>query len=272
MAEYDDLEQSAQASAPVEFYKFVGSFKTYRYTSSDRAIIFSGETYLPVAVSRSRVQAGTHEDDNNSLTLSIPFDTDVVKDYAYAQTPPKLTLEIYRQQADGDELAYVLFWTGKVRGFNVSGRTAEIQVPSIFSLALQGEVPSVYYQAPCNHVLYDPRCGVNPNDHKYEGVVQDVSPLMITLGAEPTTTDNLKGGEIVNMRNGERRLIQSNSGSQIHISYPFVDILPTDEVEMFEGCDHSFFSSGGCPKFDNRINFGGDPYIPQDNPFNGEIA
>lgn len=266
---FEDLEESVASSAPVEGYKFIGSFKTYLYTSADKAQVINGETYLPIAVKRSNIKAGTQEDDNLSLDLDLPFDIDVIRDYAYAQTPPKLTLQVYRQQFD-DDLSWSLFWTGIVRGFNVSGRTAKVQVPSIFSLALQGEIPNVYFQTPCNHVLYDARCGVLRADHRYEMTIQAVAKTLITLTAPGPADHILSAGEIVNLRNGERRLILDNVGSEINIGYPFVDLRPDDDVELVKGCDHSL--SACKAKFDNVINFGGFPYIPSDNPFSGSVG
>lgn len=269
MSDFDDLEESVASSVPVEGYKFIGSFKTYLYTSADKPQVINGETYLPIAVKRSNIKAGTQEDDNLSLDLDLPFDIDVIRDYAYAQTPPKLTLEVYRQQFT-DALAWSLFWRGIVRGFNVSGRTAKVQVPSIFSLALQGEIPNVYFQTPCNHVLYDARCGQLRSDHRYTAYVQAVDRVSITLTTEPAATGILAAGEIVSLRNGERRLILSNEGSAIGIGYPFVDLQPGDRVELVKGCDHSIATCKA--KFDNVINFGGFPYIPSDNPFVGSIG
>jgi hypothetical protein len=268
---YDEFEESATGSAPIEGYKFIGSFKTYRYTSAATSKFIGGELYLPLAVSRSRVKAGTQEDENLSLDLEIPFDTDVVRDYAYAQTPPKLRLEVYRAQEDDDTgLAFGLFWTGIVRGFSVAGRTAKVQVPSIFSLALQGEIPNVFYQTPCNHVLYSPHCGVNRADHLFNGVVETVAGVTITLEAPPTTANDLAAGEIVNLRNGERRMILSNNGTVVSLGYPFVDLQPGDAVEMVRGCPHDLASCKA--KFNNVINYGGFPYIPADNPFEGKLG
>lgn len=273
MSTYNELEASPASSAPIECYKFIGTFKTYFYTSADRTINLAGEDYLPVPVTRSRVKAGTQEDDNLSLDLEFPFDVEVILDYAYAQTPPKLVLEVYRRQPDADSgTDFVLFWKGVVRGFNVNDRVAKIQVPSVFSLALQGELPSVYYQVPCNHVLYDARCGVPRSSHRFTGTVQVVDGVAITLTSAPTTTNDLAAGEIVNLRNTERRLILSNTGSSISIGYPFVDLLPGDPVELVRGCNHRG-KSGDCKlKFDNLINYGGYEYIPADNPFQGEVA
>jgi hypothetical protein len=117
MPTYDDNETSVQESRPIELYKFVGTFKNYLYTSSDQVELFAGENYLPIAVTRSRVKAGTQEDTNLSLDLDIPFDTDVIKDYAFSNVPPRLELTVYRKQPDD---TFAIFWTGLVRGLEVS--------------------------------------------------------------------------------------------------------------------------------------------------------
>lgn len=268
MSDYDLYEESPAASAPVEAYKFIGSFRDYLYTSANRTVTISGERYTPVPVTRSRIKAGTQEDENLSLDLEFPFDTDVVLDYAYAQTPPKLQLEVYRQQTD-DPDAFTLYWQGVVRGFNISGRVAKIQVPSIFSLALQGEIPNVYYQAPCNHILYDERCTIARAANMVARNVAGVDGVTINLSLATGVDGQLAAGEVVNTRTGERRLILSNVGAIIEIGYAFVDIRPGDGLEMFKGCDHSLATCKA--KFNNVINFGGHPYIPADNPFEGSL-
>ncbi len=273
MPDFNEYEQSVAQSSPVEGYKFIGSFKTYRYTSADRDIIIGGETYTPISISRSNVKAGTQEEDDLALDVEIPLDTEVIIDYAYAEVPPTLTLEVYRLQSDDETgTAWSLYWTGEVRGFDVQGRTARVQAPSIFSLALQNEAPSVMYQTPCNVPLYSSLCGVNRADHRFDAVVLAVLPTSITLTTEPTTTNDLKAGVIVNLRNGERRLILANGGQTITIGYPFVDILAGDDVEVVRGCDHKG-RLGDCKnKFDNYINYKGYEDIPPDTPFEGEIA
>jgi hypothetical protein len=271
MASYDEYERSIEDSVPIEGYKFVGTFKTYRYTSADETVTIAGETYTPIPVSRSNVKAGTHEDDSISLDLELPFDTDVILDYAFAQTPPKLILTVYRLQGEdptGD--AWSTYWTGRVRGFSATDRGVKIQVPSIFSLALAGEVTNAYYQVPCNHVLYGPRCTVDADANKFVTTVQTYDGTNISVIGEPTTDNDLVGGELVCPRTGERRRILSNAGSAITVGYQFVDLQPGDEVFLYRGCDHSLETCKA--KFNNVINHGGFKYIPPDSPFEGTIT
>jgi hypothetical protein len=229
MPTYDENESSIQDSQPIELYKFVGSFKSYLYTSSDRLEVFGGENYLPVAVTRSRVKAGTQEDTNLSLDLDIPFDCDVVKDYAFANVPPKLELTVYRKQPDD---TFAIFWTGIVRGFEVADRLGKIKVPSIFSLALSGECPNIHYQVPCNHVLYDNHCQVSRAANTITRFVQAIDGTDISLTAIGPAANDLRGGEIICTRNGERRLILTNVGSLITVGYGFADLQVGDEVDL----------------------------------------
>jgi len=270
MSTFNDLEESVQESLPVECYRFTGSFKNYYYTSSEKAVMIGADVYQPVAVSRSRIKAGTHEDDSLQLDLEIPFDVPVVKDYAFAQTPPKLYLEVFRQQG-GDPTIFSPFWQGEVRGFSVNDRTASIRVPSIFSNALQGEIPNVYYQAPCNHVLYDDRCGISRAAHTVSTIILSVTDgVNVVTTTAPAADGVLVAGELVNTRNGERRMILANIGNNISLGYPFVDLRPGDTVDLIKGCDHSLPTCKA--KFNNVINFGGFHYIPAENPFDGSAA
>lgn len=267
---YDSLEASAHDGAPVECYKFMGTFRTYRYTSAETQQTVNGEDYEPAPVSRGGIKAGTQSDDSLALDISLPFNTAVVKDYAYAESPPRLIVEVYRVHRDSDPATeWALYWKGRVASFTVEDRVAKIRIPSIFARALQGDLPSVYWQAPCNHVLYDSRCKVSRAAHTITTTVTGVARTAFNVTSDGGVANSLKAGEAVCLRTGERRLIMANLAGTITINYPFVDLREGDTVELVDGCDHSFATCKA--KFANTLNFGGHPYIPADNPFSGEI-
>lgn len=266
---FDETEQSIQDSSPVECYKFVGTFKTYRYTSSDIVENVAGEDYTPLAVTRSQIKSGTHEDSDTSLDLQFPCDAAVIVDYAFAQVPPRLDLTVFRQQPGGD---FATIWSGIIRGFDIVGRLAKVRVPSIFSFALEGEMPAPRYQTPCNHLLYSTRCGASRAANTFLSTIQSVNGSQISLTSIPTSANDLRAGEIVNQRNGERRLVLTNAGAAVSIGYPFADLLPGDPVELVRGCDHRGRNGDCLNKFDNYVNFGGFEDIPADNPFSGALV
>lgn len=267
---YESQEKSVSDSQPVECYRFIGSNgKEYLYTSANVSVTLNGKRYSPVAVTRSSIKTATNEDSDVTLDLEIPFDTEVCIDYAYAQVPQKLELEVYRKQGSGPSAEYVLYWNGIIRGFDIRGRIASISVPSMASMTLATNIPNVNYQAPCNHVLYDSRCSVNAASHKVDRTVVGASSQTITLNSSAGSNGDFNAGEIVNNRSLERRLILKNDGVKITIGFPFFDMRAGDHVTLYKGCDHTITTCH--EKFGNAINFGGFPYVPADNPFEGGL-
>ena len=270
MTVFSDYENSVHDASPVECYKFVGSFKTYRYTSAERDITLNGELYTAIPIKRNAVKSGTQEDDSLNLEVEIPFNTDIVIDYAYAESPPRLGLEVYRaHRGTNFSTDWSLLWSGRVSSFSVDGRVAKIRTPSVFSRALQGDLPSVYYQNPCNHVLFDGRCKVSRGSYLTTSTVVSVSNNSIQVANDGVADSFLKAGELVNTRNGERRSIVDNVLNLLTVNYRFVDIRVGDVVDMVAGCDHSYTTCKN--KFNNTLNYGGHPFIPSDNPFIGEL-
>lgn len=267
--DYNELEESVALSQPVECYRFIGSTREYLYTSANQTISLEGRRYWPIAQTRSNIKSMTQDQGNVTLDLEIPCDVEVVQDYAYAETPPKLELELYRRQMRATSDSFVLFWKGEVTGFNIRGRMASIKVPSLASLALQSNLPNVFYQAPCNHILYDERCTVSRASNSVSRIVGGASGTNIYLTASAGPDDDFSAGEIVNNRTQERRLVVSNNDTHVVIGFPFVDIRPADNVTLYRGCDHTI--SHCKDKFSNAINFGGFPYVPVDNPFEGSL-
>lgn len=267
---YDSQEQSTHDAAPVEVYKFIGSFKTYRYTSSHKQETVNGETYQPIFIKRGVIKAGTQEDSSLTMEVTLPFDVEVALDYAYAQSPPALRLELRRYHAGGDPgTEWRMIWSGEVKGFSVVRRECTLRVPSAFGDMLESEVPNVYFQTPCNHTLYDARCGVSRAIHTTVSTIVAVDGLFVEVVDDGVADNLLRAGEVVVTRTGERRMVLSNVVNLIHINFPFVDALIGDEVQLSEGCD---LAHATCVnQFANGDRHGGHPFMPGDNPFEGGL-
>jgi uncharacterized phage protein (TIGR02218 family) len=270
---YSTFEVSAHDGAPIEGYRFVGTATSYRYTNAQQDVTINGLLYTAAAVRRGAVRVGTHQDDGLELQVELPFNLALVQDYAFSVAPPDLELTVYRYHEGSDPAVdWVVAWRGKVVGFAVTGEVAQVRVPSVFELALRGTVPSVSYHNPCNHVLYDARCKVVKLTFTARTTISSISVDGLTIGVvNDGFADNvLKAGTLLLLAKGERRLIQSNVANSLGISYPFAAAAVDDAVELTAGCDHAY--QGDCKnKFANTLNYGGFPYVPKDNPFEGEI-
>ena len=268
---YDTFEQSVHDAAPVEVYKFIGSFTTYRYTSYHEEITVNGETYTPIPLKRGGIKIGTQQDSSLTLEITLPFDTQLVFDYAFSETPPTLRVEVRRVHIGSSlDTDWKMLWTGRVAALKVKGRECTLTVPAVFDNVLRGEVPNVYFQQVCNHTLYDARCAVSRAAHTTLATVVGVSTLSIEVDDDGVADNALAAGEIINQRNGERRLVMSNLANVVEINFPFVDIVAGDEVQLAKGCD---LAHATCVNvFANGDRFGGHPYMPADNPFEGTIG
>jgi len=264
---YQDTEKSTQLGAPIEVYKFTGSFNNYFYTRHDTAVEVAGDTYTPIAIERGTVKLGTQEEKQLAIEVTMPINTQIVFEYAYEQAPPSLILEIIRCHADNLNDTVTL-WKGRVTTFTVEKRICKMRVPSIFSYIFQGAAPIPRFQAPCNHLFTDARCGVPEATVRHATVVNSVVGNVIGVDSVPYTEGQVQAG-ILRVSGGESRMITGLSGTSITVSYPFSQIAVGDTVDVVRGCDHSFTTCRDV--YSNGENYGGFPIVPKRNPFTSKL-
>ncbi len=275
MSAIDDKETSVHGSLPVELYEFLGSYKNYYYTSAAEPYLFDGRTYQPVpGLSRNSIKAGTNTEESAAVKVTMPVTAELVADYGFQTTPPKLLLNVIRIDRDLTpyESNFKVYWRGPVTNISIKGRNATLDVPSIFSSVLGASCPSFYFQSPCNHVLYDPdTCGVPRAANSVSTVVAEVLAggqvvRMESYGAFAPT--EFVGGEIYIPSQNERRMIigAANGNGQLTVNYPFGRIAQGTAVQFTRGCDHAW--KGHCKtRFNNTARFGGHPLVPPVNLF-----
>lgn len=260
---FNDDETSAADGSPIELYKFTGTFQSWFLTSRRSGFTNTEATWEATAISRGSIEYATQEEQNVTLSVSLPFNHEIVTKYAFLEAPPSLNLEVYRVHPANPDDA-VLQWTGEVISWQVEGRVATMKVPTLFNYVLSNPCPAVKYQAPCNHILYDGRCGVSDALFRADQTIVAVNGNQIELDASPFTDGDCDGGEMIK-NNGERRMIVSNVGVNFVLSSPFADLQVSDTVTLRQGCDHTFTTCKN--KFNNGDRFGGFPLVPDSNPY-----
>lgn len=265
---YNDDEISATSGRPLELYTFAGTYNTYRMTSAGFQITSGGSNFIPTPIKRSRLKVSTQEQSEAALEIEIPFDHPLVREYAYENAPPNLTMTLRRcHESDFDDT--VLLWNGRVTSFTVEGRLAKLRVPALFSYVLEGNTPTPRFQAPCNHVLYDARCGVDPAAHQHTTTVLSIVGNNVTVASLPFAPNEAAAGMMISP-SGESRMVISNIGTAVVLSYSFAGLEIGQSVTIRKGCDHAF--EGHCKtRFSNGARFGGFPLVPARNPFTSTL-
>lgn len=256
-------EISVSDNEPVELYEFIGNLQTYRYTSHTNDYIYQGNTFTAVAMMRGSIAEGSQQRPPE-LEVQMPHSLDVVRAYGRGFPPRSLRLKVIRIQRRSEQA--ITYWHGTVTGFTIQAEVASCRSSSLMGDIMKTPIPNVYYQSLCNHKLYDARCQMVNTDFDVSTTVVGVSGRTITVTGDGGNPDGwFTAGEIVRDADGERRLIVDHTGNVLIINQAFVELDADDAVTLFAGCDHTVQTC--LDKFDNVINFGGHPFVPNVNPY-----
>lgn len=276
---YLAVETSPHDGRPIELYKFEGTYENYYYTTAARKITYGVDdeglpiVYLPIPMERTEISAGTQDDDGLDITIELPVSAGLILVYGFEAAPPTLNLTIYRYHSQAEVITY---WQGPVAQITTNDGIGTVQSVSELGTALAADFPNVYYQGPCNNNLFDRRCKVIEANYSGTANVTAANGTSIAVDAIPSgagalSLDGLLVGGEFQLASGERRMIVSQVGVVINVNFPFsVAIKADDVVQITAGCDHGYQSD--CKvKFTNQKNFGGFPFISEDNPFTDGI-
>lgn len=264
---YDARESSRESGAPVELYEFARGSVIERYTSADADVPIGADTYTAAALQRGHIEASA-ERARNAISISCPRDFPIAELFRVAPPTEIITLTLRRRHRDDSEI--VVVWMGRVLNCEWQGAVARLNCePVITSMRRIGLRRK--YQRQCPHVLYmqgPGQCGVDKADHANATTVTAVSGLVLSVAALATkpwpggfVEWTTPGGEI------ERRFITARSGLDLTLSQAFQGIAASDSVVVYPGCDHTQATCSSV--YANGENYGGFPFIPLKNPFDG---
>jgi uncharacterized phage protein (TIGR02218 family) len=171
---------------------------------------------------------------------------------------------IYRGH-DGD---YVTYWKGYVYTVGFNSKTAVIILsPKSNSLKRSGLMRK--FSRRCNYPLYSTRCTQLKSNYKVTGVVSSVTGREVVASVLGTKTDDWFLGGIFESGVYSRMINYHNQGEQkIKLAHSVPDLSAGDSFDVYAGCNHSATICDS--KFSNSINYGGQEFIPDKNPFSGD--
>lgn len=264
---YSVQEASSQAGRPVELYEFSKSGAYWRYTSADGDVVYGGNTFTAVPISRSAIEA-TSETVKTALDITCARDLSVL-DLFILMPPEDLVAVTVRRLHAGDGEA-ITVWMGRVLNATFGNASAELHCESVFT-SLKRIGLRRLYQVACPHVVYGVGCGLDRDDFRADATVSTVSGTTLTLsGIGAFAAGHFAGGYLEWERTTgvfERRAIRSHSAGVVVISFPIPGLAAAATVHLYPGCDHTLATCSA--KFANHLNYGGMPYFPDKNPFNG---
>lgn len=261
---YSAFELSSQLGRPVELYTFVDGLTTYRYTSAEDEVTFSGDTYYPRQLDRSVPKLASDAKSRPQMEISIPADDPIAARFIGIVPSTPLEVQILRFHRTDSPNGWIE-WQGRIVNAKFERDGSVCRLYSVASESkLARPIPNFKYQSLCNHVLYDGGCKVTKASFKFSALVTAVTGRQITVSGIGALGASWALGGTVEY-GGDYRPVLGQSTDVLLLSLPFRDEVLGEEVDVYAGCNHSL---GTCEsKFANSINFGGFAFVPTKNPF-----
>lgn len=246
----------------------------YRYTSADFDVTTGGHTFSssgPV-FERTRLSSKLGLEVTELELLVAAKVTDLIGSLPFLQAARMGFFDNAEVQVDravmeswgNMSLGTITHFVGSVATVDVSRIVARFTVRSATQL-LNVMMPRNLYQASCRHTLYDSGCTVARASFK-------VSNAVIAAGSTATRIVNTLA-QAANYfalgymtftsgpNAGVTRNIKAYTPGLIHLSFPLASLCGNgDTFDAYPGCDKL---QATCEnKFSNKVNYGGQPYIP----------
>jgi uncharacterized phage protein (TIGR02218 family) len=269
---YDAQELSTQDGAPVEIYTFQRGTQVWRFTSADRDVVVSGDTYTKAVIRRGNVET-SGELARSNLNLQTPRDFAIAELWRISPPTSRVTCLLRQYHLGDGEL--VTLWSGRVLNVGFEGAAADVRMEPVFTSVRRIGLRRLY-QAGCPHALYSQGpglCNVDPADHDVAGTVDAIDGFVVSVSEADALPDGHFAGGFLEWAPSagvlERRFIESHVGAELTLSTNPLPLANGNAVTLLPGCDHTD-GPAGCDKFDNHLNHGGFKWFPIKNPFGGD--
>jgi len=260
---YQSIETSTQDGLPVELYIFAQGNRAWRFTTTPDAITYDSVEYVPSSVSRDRIKQ-TSDVLKDSLNLEFPRGDDFASQFIGYAPDIVTTVTVMRGHLGDNE--FIPYWKGRVISAVTSGNKIELSCESVFS-SVQRAGLRARYELTCRHSLYSARCGVNMESVQVSGVATIVSGVTVTVPEASSFANGYFTGGMIRDNNGTSRFVIAHTGSSLTMQRPISGMEAGVSVKIYPGCDH--LRTTCLSKFGNLDNFGGFPWVPIRNPYDG---
>lgn len=269
---FDLVETSRFGGRPVELFAFrfgQNPGDVYAYTNAEEPITWQGITYRPVPIDRESIKAdGTLDKSMNKITMPATLELPNL----YLIYPPSRVVTLVIRQGhydENDDMEFKVVGSGRVINVGFSGDEAEVGCESIVTSMRRTSLRR-HYQYSCPHQLYGPDC--KATKRQFPAIVEDLDNTILTVRAGWNTSGfapkKFLGGmaEWESTYNVEPRTILRVLAENVFLLSGFLRELEIgDQVLLALGCAHDLRD---CELVHANVqNFGGDPWIPFDNPF-----
>lgn len=256
--------------SPVELYKFTCGEAVYSYiASSVKSYTYDGIVYESEYMVRTSVSYSS-DFAKDVLTVTVPSTNAVARMFIESRPEFPLYLTVYRGSYHTGNFEPI--WNGLVTGagFTYSGSAYSCDLECETKASRMERMGLIRkYQLTCPYTLFSTECGASLVGATTSAIVASVDGYNVTFTSTPTNISHYVVGQLVRS-DGSRRYITSYDGDTLIMERSFASLTVGETVALYKGCDKS--TDTCINRFNNVINFGGFPYIPETDVFTSTIG
>lgn len=261
-----EYEHSIANGQPINLYQFTrgNNEKVWRFCDADRDIIVNNEKWLATAISDSGRRTG------ENITLTLPSNNPVA--LLFRGMPPSQTVKvtIMRLHYQVQELRVV--WIGTV---TEAKRPDVHQVELItagLSSTMQGSGLRLTWGRNCPYTLYDQDCKVKPKSFVVEGLtIKALTGTTITIDNPAGLPEGWFTAGFIEWTDSdgvrETRAVTVHQNNTLSLMGGTQGLEVGTVIKIYPGCNGT--ASTCVKKFNNILNFGGIPHMPNKSPYDG---
>lgn len=264
---------------PIDLFRFVLDEDVWTLTSGDTSIVYNSETYVPA----EGLKRSDPEIRNEISRANLEVELDVL--HALSQTlltgflERVLTLTVYTQ--DQELASTSITWKGRLSSQKPLKKTLKLSFESVFT-SLRRPGLRARYQKTCRHVLYQNGCNLSASDFAIQADVTAIAGTSVTATQAGLQADGYFTGGMIQYGQYYGYII-NHVGTALTLQRPlrylednfnlagygqnYGNLYGGDAVYLYPGCNRT--RQICLSKFNNLLNFGGFPWIPSRNPFDG---
>lgn len=261
---YATTEESLAGGKPYYLYTFTQGLTITRKTSADVDVTYSGNVYSASSIDHN---SSTHSGDLErvGIQLFLPKSDSFASSLFSPNYTNVVTLTIQRGHFGVDDVGVV--FKGRVISYEASVSEIILTCESIQTTMRRSGVRAKYLRT-CRHDLYGDLCGLNIADYYINATVDSISGLNLTMSfaTADEQADNYFTGGVIE-KDGVFGFIRSDLSNVLTLQYIPDGIEAGSSVRVAPGCNLRYTTCR--EKFNNGDNFGGFPYMPSENVFDG---
>lgn len=259
---WNQFEYSTNNGKPLTLYEFVrNEQKYYRYTNADRNVEFNNAIWFSEAISNTGLSVGS----GNNLEITLPSASKVVR--IFRGVPPTKPVVIKMYQLHENDNEFRVIWIGKIQEVKRESIEKARLITASVASSFERNGLRLTYGRSCPYALYDHNCQIRQSNYKFANEIIALDGANITVNPSNVMSGYFSGGYMEYYIDDiqELRGLKSHVGNSIGVLGGTQGLQKGMKINLYPGCDKTIKTCN--EKFNNHLNYGGQPHIPGVSPF-----